>query len=97
MFSYFVCMVISLNMLSWGQQLDYNQLASHPRLILQDGDVQAIKGFYDRSANAKRVHDKILSDCKQLLVESPVVRKVTGRRLLSVSREALKRIFYLSF
>lgn len=97
MFSYFVCMVISLNMLSWGQQLDYNQLASHPRLILQDGDVQAIKGFYDRSANAKRVHDKILSDCKQLLVESPVVRKVTGRRLLSVSREALKRIFYLSY
>ncbi len=80
-----------------GQNIDYEKLSKHPRLLLIDGDVGAMKEFRSRSANAAAVHDKILAKAESYLSVAPVERKMTGRRLLSVSREALKRIFYLSY
>lgn len=79
------------------QELDYDKLAPHPRLLLKSGDVTAMKEFAARSENAQKVHDKIISAADGYLSAMPLGRKMTGRRLLSVSREALKRIFYLSY
>lgn len=79
------------------QALDYDKLAPHPRLLLKKGDITAMKEFCDRSANARAVHDKIIDNANGYLSAMPVTRKMTGRRLLSISREALKRIFYLSY
>ena len=82
---------------AFSQALDYDNVAPHPRLLLKKGDITAMKEFCDRSANARAVHDKIITDANGYLSAMPVTRKMTGRRLLSISREALKRIFYLSY
>ncbi|MBQ4531799.1 MAG: heparinase II/III family protein [Alistipes sp.] len=79
------------------QALDYDKLAPHPRLLLKNGDIAAMKEFRDRSDNAREVHNRIISTADGYLSAMPLTRKMTGRRLLSTSREALKRIFYLSY
>lgn len=45
----------------------------------------------------KSIHEHILHCADGILSTQPVVRKKTGKRLLAVSREALKRIYYLSY
>lgn len=80
-----------------GQNIDYEKLSKHPRLLLTAGDVGAMKEFKTRSANAAAVHNKIVAKADSYLGVEPVKRTMTGKRLLSVSREALKRIFYLSY
>ena len=80
-----------------GQNIDYDKLATHPRLMLVAGDVGAMKDFRSRSANAATVHDKILAQAESYMNQKPVERELIGRRMLMVSREALKRIFYLSY
>ena len=82
---------------AFSQTLDYEKLAPHPRLLLKKGDITAMKEFCDRSDNAKEVHNRIISTADGYLSAMPVTRQMTGRRLLQVSREALKRIFYLSY
>lgn len=79
------------------QNLDFEHLAPHPRLLLRDGDITAMRTLPSRSENAAAVHDRIIAECDKVLDAAPVERVMTGRRLLSVSREALKRIFYLSY
>ena len=81
----------------FGQTLDYDKLAPHPRLLLKKGDVTAIKQYVAESANGKKVHDYILAEAEKTLALAPVERTMTGRRLLSISRVALRRIFYLSY
>ena len=79
------------------QSLDFEHLAPHPRLLLKQGDVEAMRQLPSRSKNAAAVHARIMAECDKLLDAAPVGRVMTGRRLLTVSREALKRIFYLSY
>ncbi len=80
-----------------GQNLDYDKLAPHPRLLLRSGDLENMRALPSKSANARVVHEKIVSEADKMLAAEPVTREMTGRRLLSVSREALRRIFYLSY
>ena len=79
-----------------GQNIDYEKLSKHPRLLLTAGDVGAMKDFRARSANAAAVHDKILAKAESYLATEPVERELTGIRLYA-AQEALKRIFYLSY
>ena len=95
---YILCLVlVALFAPTVAAELPYDRLASHPRLLLTEGHEQAMHQFVAESANAQKVHAKLLATADALLEKMPVERKVTGRRLLSVSREALKRIFYLSY
>ena len=91
--------MIMLGLPAFGQSLDYDKLAPHPRLLLRSGDIGAIKKFRQESSNARRVHDKIVADAEKFLSLEPVVfqKDASNKRILSVSREALKRIFYLSY
>ena len=79
-----------------GQNIDYEKLSKHPRLLLTAGNVGAMKDFRARSANAAAVHDKILAKAESYLATEPVERELTGIRLYA-AQEALKRIFYLSY
>ncbi|MBR4995570.1 MAG: heparinase II/III family protein [Alistipes sp.] len=79
------------------QELNYDNIAPHPRLLLKSGDITAMKEFASRSDNARKTHDMIITEADGYLSAMPLTRKMTGRRLLSVSREALKRVFYLSY
>ena len=79
------------------QAIDYDKLAPHPRILLKSGDVTAMKEYVEKSSNAKAVHNFIITEADKMLSSAPVERVMTGRRLLSISRTALKRIFYLSY
>lgn len=78
------------------QSLDFDRLAPHPRLLLGDGDIAAMRELPSRSENAAAVHARIIAECDKILDTAPVERVMTGRRLL-VSSNALQRIFYLSY
>lgn len=53
--------------------------------------------FAASNSNAKMVHQRIISAADVILSSDPVEYELEGKRMLSTSREALKRIFYLSY
>jgi hypothetical protein len=69
----------------------------HPRILLLKGEDSAINMNIASDAVWKKTHDYILAECTKLMSKPPVERILIGRRLLDKSREALKRIFYLSY
>ena len=79
------------------QSLDYDKLTPHPRLLLKTGDITAMRALPARSATAKIVHDRIIAESERIIGLSPVEHEKVGKRMIAVSREALKRIFYLSY
>lgn len=79
------------------QQFDYDRIASHPRLLLPKGGEEAVKAAVAEYPPLATVHQRIMSTCDQTLTEPPVERIKEGKRLLTISRIALKRIFYLSY
>ena len=72
-------------------------ISGHPRLLLREGEEAGITALVEKDASMKRVHDAIISECDEILDLPPVERVVKGRRLLHTSREALRRIFWLSY
>lgn len=79
------------------QQFDYDRIAPHPRLLLPQGGEEAMKAAVAEYPPLATVHRRIMSTCDQTLTEPPVERIKEGKRLLAISRIALKRIFYLSY
>ena len=76
---------------------DVISMAEHPRLLLLDKDIPQIKSNVSNSREWGKIHRLILEEADKMLQLEPVERIKTGRRLLAVSREALRRIFYLSY
>jgi hypothetical protein len=70
---------------------------SHPRILLLQDEDSAIKKNIASDQVWKTTHEYILTECNNLMSKPPVERILIGRRLLDKSREALKRIFYLSY
>lgn len=68
----------------------------HPRLFLLKGEEKNIKAILTDVQYAK-VHNGILSTAENLLSKPLPERVLTGKRLLDVSRECIKRIFYWSY
>ncbi|QEC41511.1 heparinase II/III domain-containing protein [Pseudobacter ginsenosidimutans] len=84
---------------SWSQMplIDSAKIQDHPRLLLLKGEEERIKTEIRNNAIWKNVHDAILKECDSILKKYPVERTMIGRRLLQVSREGLRRIFFLSY
>jgi len=72
-------------------------LPSHPRIMLLEGDEAAIKMTIAADDLWRSTHQFILDESNNIIGKLPVERVLIGRRLLDKSREALKRIFYLSY
>ncbi|WP_106827858.1 heparinase II/III domain-containing protein [Parabacteroides pacaensis] len=73
------------------------RLPEHPRLLLKKGEEKALKKQIGKDAIWKEIHQTIMEESTALL-DKPVSERIkTGRRLLSVSRENLRRIFFLSY
>lgn len=79
------------------QTFDYNQLPPHPRIMLKQGEEKKIIAGLKKNPEMQRVHQIILDSCNNLLNRPVLTYKKEGKRLLAVSREALKRIFFLSY
>lgn len=70
---------------------------SHPRILLLSGEESMIRQTIVNDDDWYKVHVFIISESDKLLSKAPVERVLIGRRLLDKSREALRRIFFLSY
>ncbi len=73
------------------------KLPDHPRILLLAGEEAAIKKTIANDNTWNKVHLAMIDECNSLMDVAPIERIQTGRRLLSKSREALRRIFMLSY
>lgn len=82
---------------TYSQQFNYNEVTAHPRLLLTEGGEESVKLSIAENPSLANIHTRILDTCNMILSEAPVTYVKEGKRLLAVSRIALKRIFYLSY
>ena len=76
--------------------MDY-KFPGHPRILMLAGEEAVIKNTISKDQTWGNVHQTILAESDKLLSLPPVERTVIGRRLLAKSREALRRLFFLSY
>ena len=91
---------ISLTGISNAQNLilpDASKILQHPRILLTGGEEAQIKQSIATNPTWKKMHEAILQSADNLLEKPPIERIQIGRRLLDKSREALRRIFQLSY
>lgn len=69
----------------------------HPRLLLGEGEEEQIKSLIETDDTWRKMHFAILDECNNISSQPALERELTGRRLLSKSRELLRRVFYLSY
>lgn len=72
-------------------------LPDHPRILLFREDEKNFKKFVNSERCWINLHDEITSVSDKLITTAVVQRVMVGRRLLDVSREALRRIFFLGY
>src|SRR4030095_4855935 len=70
---------------------------AHPRILLFEKDVNALKKRCNTNAIWGNVQQAILNESDRFIAVAPVERIQIGRRLLDKSREALRRMFFLSY
>ncbi len=96
-----LCLAITVSHLTTSAQTDLIgssfQIPSHPRILLMKDEEQKILKTIASDKIWTNVQEAILAESNKLLNEPLLERKQIGRRLLGVSREALRRIFYLSY
>ena len=72
-------------------------LPSHPRILMLKGEEKALKKQIAADPYWKAIQADLLREADRI-VDLPVNQRIQiGRRLLSVSRENLRRIFDLSY
>lgn len=76
---------------------DYARVKDHPRLLLSEADEEDLKNKLSGNESLDKIHQHILMQCNMLVGQDELTYKKEGKRLLAVSRQALKRIFYLSY
>lgn len=74
-----------------------NDQNGHPRILLLDGEKDQIKSLIANDDTWKKMHDAILAVCDVIITQPELERVMIGRRLLSTSRELLRRVFFLSY
>jgi hypothetical protein len=72
-------------------------LPPHPRLLMLKGEERQVKERIASDTVRAKLHRAIIDECDKIVALPESERIKTGKRLLSVSREALRRIFYLSY
>ncbi len=72
-------------------------ISLHPRILMLGGEESAIKSKILEDATWMGVHNNIIAASDELLSAAPIQRIQIGRRLLDKSREALRRLFFLSY
>lgn len=72
-------------------------LTGHPRLFFLPADEATLKARLQNDTMLNQVHQLILSECSKMITLPVQQRTLTGKRLLSVSREAIRRIAFLSY
>jgi len=69
----------------------------HPRILLFKGEENTLKKNVSANATWSKIHQAIMNESDNLITVAPIQRIQIGRRLLDKSREALRRMFFLSY
>ncbi len=72
-------------------------VTQHPRLLLLKNEESQIKKVIAANAQFKKVDLLIRDEALKMISLAPLERKQIGRRLLAVSREAIRRIMFLAY
>lgn len=91
-----VALVLSL-IASGAPTPEYSKLSGHPRIILKNGDVEAVREKIATDEPLRTMHHYIENKAKRLFQVEPVERKMTGKRMLSCSRAVLERVCFCSY
>ncbi len=70
---------------------------AHPRLMLSDSELSALKKRYHQDKLLKRYVNDVLETADKYCNASPLIYKKIGPRLLHVSRSCLRRVYPLAF
>jgi hypothetical protein len=84
---------------AFGKDIDLakRKMPKHPRLILLKGEEKQLKKQIKRDPLWSSVNEKMIKRADTFIDKPLSQRKLTGIRLLSVSRSNLEKIFYLSY
>lgn len=69
----------------------------HPRILLLQGEDAAVKKTIAGDKIWSKMQTAILNESDRIITLPPIQRIQIGRRLLDKSREALRRLFFLSY
>ena len=84
----------------WENYVESSQkMRKHPRLLLLRGEEKKLLKDIKRDSIWSQIHQSIIDVSNQLSKQpyNLLTRKMEGRRLLGISRSALRRIFYTSY
>ena len=73
------------------------KIPAHPRILMLKGEEEAIKKTIGNDHTWAKLQKGIIAESDRLITVLPVERIQIGRRLLDKSREALRRLFFLSY
>ena len=95
---FLLCAIVCVS-LSSAQVTERSRMPRHPRLLLQRGQERRLMRDVRRDSTWSDVHKGILGVADAYVQKNtrPVEYILTGRRLLGISREALRRIIYLGY
>ncbi len=73
------------------------QSNEHPSLLIKQGDDELIRKSINESPSMKIIHEIIVEESDRLLAIPCLKYQKIGMRLLDVSRECFRRVFFLSY
>ncbi len=89
--------LISESVFSQTDHIGAFNLPPHPRILLFKDEENTLKKNVSTNSIWSTVQQAILNESDRLITTPPVQRIQIGRRLLDKSREALRRMFFLSY
>lgn len=72
-------------------------VSDHPRLLMKAGEESLVAEMIAGDPVMMKVHKAIVTECDRMLDLPLLERVMKGKRLLHTSREAIRRIFWLSY
>lgn len=76
---------------------DYSKIAAHPRLLMSEKEESSVRKAIKSNAELAGIHNQIIAKSDEMLTMDALAYNKIGKRLLAVSREAIRRMFYLSY
>ena len=73
-----------------------NAIPEHPRLLVTEADWKNLPARMENEPIVKSIINTTIARADSVLEAPPLTRKLTGRRMLSVSRDAIQRILDLA-
>jgi len=93
-----ILLIVVFNLAAQVKQIDDLRITQqHPRILLLKGEEANLVSSIKKDPVWSMLHGAILKESDRIITLAPIQRIQIGRRLLDKSREAIRRLFYLSY